>query len=57
MKQKLISDAERDRLARYAKIRDQFQTYNGAKTLVIKEMAKELKISSATIYKALKARP
>lgn len=56
MKKAILSEAEKKRLERYAFLKKEFLrlTKDGSlKTEVIKVMAKEHKVSSATIYKAL----
>lgn len=56
-KQVIISEQKQKRLDRYAELKKQFKTLmsnGGDKTAVIKHIAKVNKVSSATIYKAIK---
>lgn len=56
MKRAILSEAEQKRLERYGFLKKEFDrlTKDGSqKTVVIKLMAKEHKVSSATIYKAI----
>ena len=57
MKKAIISEAKQKRLDRYASLKNEFNSLiknGGDKTAVIKDMAYRLKVSNATIYKAIK---
>lgn len=57
MEKAIISPEKQKRLDRYAELKKEFKmlmSRGGDKTAVIKHMAKENKVSSATIYKAIK---
>lgn len=57
MKKAIISEAKQKRSDRYASIKKEFESlmkFGSDKTAVIKLMAKNNKISTATIYKAIK---
>jgi len=57
MNKPIISEKKQQRLDKYADLKETFKGYlkqGGQRTAIIKHMAKELQVSSATIYKAIK---
>jgi len=57
MKTAIISEEKKKRLEKYANLKKEFlalMSAGGQKTAVIKYMAESGKVSSATIYKAIK---
>lgn len=51
--ERLISEAKRKRLDRFAEIKKEFKQLQGDKTEIVKALAHQFKASTATIYKAL----